>query len=99
MSENDVLILASAIAGSILLLWNNKRKFSRLNRMGIERFKNFRQKIGATLLDAMLLGCGLGLLGAAGIGLLIEYAQPFIAVLVFLGFIWVVQEVFRKSKK
>ena len=99
MSENDVLILASAIAGSILLLWNNKRKFSRLNRMGVERFKNFRQKIGATLLDTVLLGCGLGFLGAAGIGVLVEYAQPFLSVLVFLGFIWVVQEVFSKSKK
>lgn len=99
MSENDVLIVASAITGSGLLLWNNKRKFSRLNRIGVEQFKNFRQKIGATLLDTVLLGCGLGFLGAAGIGVLVEYAQPFLSILVFLGFIWVIQEVLSKSKR
>ena len=99
MSENDVLIVVSAVAGSILLFWNNKRKFNRLNRMGDARFKNFRQKVGATLLDTALLGCGLGFLAAAGIGLLVEYAQQFLSVLAFLGFIWVVQEVFSKSEK
>lgn len=99
MSETDVIILASAIAGCTCLIWRGKRQFNRLNKMGIEQFSSYGHKIGATTFETLLLGGGYGLLGAAGLISLLEYAQPFMAVLFLLAFIWLIQATFRKSGK
>lgn len=99
MSETDVLIAGSAIVGLMLIVWRNKRQFSRLNQFGIEQFASYAHKVRATALEVCLLGTGIGLLGTAAIVSLIEYASPFLSVVLLLFVIWVIQESWRKSKK
>lgn len=99
MNKSDLLILLSVAVGGFLLIWNNKRRFNRLNQFGIEQFANYQQKVGARFLDVLMLGGGYGLLGAATFISLLEYAQPFFSLMLLLAFIWVIQETSRKSKK
>lgn len=81
MAETDVYIVVSATVGLILIIWKNKRQFNRLNQLGIEQFRSYGHKIIATAFDVMLFGTGIGLLGAAVVGYLVEYAQPLVAVI------------------
>ena len=99
MTEMDVLIGTSAVVGLLLIYWGKKRKFSRLNQLGIEQFSSYGQKIGAMTLDALLLGGGFGLLGIAGIVCLFEYAKPLFSLLVLLPIGWAIDDVYRKSPR
>lgn len=98
MNKSDLLILLSVAVGGFLLIWNNKRRFNRLNQFGIEQFANYQQKVGARFLDVLMLGGGYGLLGAASIIFSIEYAQPLLSILCLLGAIWAIGTIQRKSK-
>lgn len=99
MNKSDLLILLSVAIGGLLLIWNNKRHFNRLNQFGVEQFTNYRQKVGARLLDALMLGGGYGLLVAAGVIFAIEYAQPFLSLLCLLSVIWMIHTIHMTSKK
>jgi hypothetical protein len=94
MSDTDSLILGSLIIGSICLFWQGKRKFNRLNQLGIEQHSSFSHKIRATIFDTLLLGCGGGLLGGAFLLFLLEYERPFVTVLV-----WAIQALLRKPQR
>lgn len=98
MSEADVLIASCVAIGAMLILWKNKRQFGRLNQLGIEQFTSYRHKVAATALDVVLFSAGIGLLGAAGIVFLFEYANPFLSVLFLLFIVWVIQASLNKSK-
>lgn len=98
MSETDLLIAVCVTSGIMLILWRNKRQFGRLNQTGIEQFTSYRQKNTATALDVLLFSTGIGLLGAAGIVFLLEYARPFLSVLFLLFIVWVIQASLNKSK-
>ncbi len=99
MSETDLLIAVCVTSGIMLILWRSKRQFGRLNQLGIEQFTSYRQKVAATALDVLLFSAGIGLLGAAGIVFLMEYARPFLSVLFLLFIVWVIQASLNKSKK
>lgn len=98
MSETDLLIAVCVTSGIMLILWKNKRQFGRLNQLGIEQFTSYRQKVAATALDVLLFSAGIGLLGAAGIVFLMEYARPYLSVLFLLFIVWVIQASLNKSK-
>jgi hypothetical protein len=93
------LILTSTIVGSICLFWQGKRKFKRLNQLGIEQFSSFSHKLRATIFDTLLLGCGGGLLGGAFLLFLFEYEKPFVTVLFGLAIVWVIQAFLRKPQR
>ena len=99
MSETEILIAGSAIVGLMLIVWRNKRQFTRLNQFGIEQFASYGHKVRAIALDVLPLGGGYGLLGAAGIIFAVEYAQPLLSILCVLSVIWVIQAVDQKSKR
>lgn len=98
MSESALLILASLIGGSACLVWRGKRRFKRLNPLGIEQYSSYSNKLWATSLETLLLGGGYGLIGGAGIIFAIEYAQPLLSILCVLSVIWIIQMVHQKSK-
>ena len=58
----DVLGSGLAVLGAILIYWRNKRKFDRTNSAGIEQFPGYSRKLGARLVDLILLALGLGTL-------------------------------------
>jgi len=99
MNDSGLLIVLSVTVGGILLIWNGNRRFKRLNQTGAEQFASYQQKIGARFLDVLMLGGGYGLLGAAALISLVEYAQPFLSLMLLLAFIWVIQKTCSKSKK
>lgn len=99
MGESALLILASLICGSACLIWRGKRRFRRLNQLGIEQFPSYSNKLWATALETLLLGGGYGLLGAAGIIFAVEYAQPLLSILCVLSVIWAIQAIHQKSKR
>lgn len=99
MSETDVLITVSAIFGCACLFWRGKRRFSRLNQLGVEQFSSYTNKILATSLEILLLGFGYGLLGAAALVFAVTYAQPFLSLLCLLGVIWMIEASQPKSRR
>jgi hypothetical protein len=99
MTGTDVLIAGLAIVGTTLILWKNKRCFGRIGPLGVERFRSYRHKLCANFFDTMLLGCGLGMLGIAGIVYFVEYEQGFFSLLILLFFGWLIEDHYYKSKK
>ena len=46
--------------GTGLVLWNQKRKFDRTNRYGVEQFRSFGRKVVATAFDEILSWVAIG---------------------------------------
>ncbi len=63
-----VLGYALVILGPALFLWREKRKYGRTNSAGVEEFRSFGAKMGATAFDGLLSWLSMAFLG---IGLLI----------------------------
>jgi hypothetical protein len=99
MSGTAVLIAGLVFVGTMLILWKNKRCFGRVGPLGVERFRSYRHKLCASFFDTMLLGCGLGMLGAAGLIYLVEYEQGYFSVVLLLLFAWLIEDQCYKSKK
>lgn len=98
MGEPDLLMLLSTLAGGACLWWRGKRRFNRQNPLGVQQFSSYSNKVWATSLETLLLGGGLGLLGAAGVVFAFEYAQPLLSVLLVFSIIWIIQAVQQESK-
>lgn len=75
MSETDIYTAVLTVVGIVLVVWKSKRRFDRLNQLGIEQFANFSQKVGARVLDGILYAIGLVFLVTAAIVFFIEHAQ------------------------
>ncbi len=61
------------IVGVLLALWRRKRKFDRTNALGIERFANYWEKLGARMQDGLLLSFAFVLVSAGVITLAFQY--------------------------
>ncbi len=75
MSEIDIYTVLLTVVSIILLFLKGKRRFDRLNQLGIERYASYRQKIGAKLLDGILYSIGFVFLVTAAITFFVEHAQ------------------------
>ena len=75
MSEIDIYTALLAVFGIVLLFWKGKRRFGRLNQLGIERYASYGQKVGVKLLDGFLYSIGFVFLVTAAITFFVEHAQ------------------------
>lgn len=75
MSEIDIYTALLVVVGIVFLFWKGKRRFGRLNQLGIERYESYSQKVGAKLLDGLLYSIGFVFLVTAAIVFLVEHAQ------------------------
>ena len=75
MSEVDIYTVLLTVFGIVLLFLKGKRRFDRLNQLGIERYASYGQKIGAKLLDGILYSIGFVFLVTAAITFFVEHAQ------------------------
>jgi len=75
MSETDIYTAVLTVVGIIFVAWKSKRRFDRMNQLGIEQYANYRRKIGAKILDGILNFVGFVFLVTAAIAFFIEHAQ------------------------
>lgn len=75
MSGIDIYTVLLTVVGIVLLFLKGKRRFDRLNQLGIERHASYGQKIGAKLLDGILYSIGFVFLVTAAITFFVEHAQ------------------------
>ena len=61
VSAVDAGFILTAI-GLFMFLWREKRKFGRVNVIGVEQFKSFSGKMVATATDELLRWASLGML-------------------------------------
>ena len=54
LSVEDIVGISVVLAGGILFLWRNKRKFERTNAAGIEQFASYGGKVASLLWDSIL---------------------------------------------
>lgn len=99
MTETTLLIIVMLVGGCVCLLWRGKRRFKRLNQFGVEQFSSYGHKIRAMVLDVLLLGAGIGLLGGAVVGYIAEYAQPLVAGTFLLLIIWLFEGERKPTRK
>ncbi len=101
MSETDIYTAALAVVGIVLVVWKSKRRFDRLNQLGIEQYENFSQKIGAKILDGILYSAGFVFLVTAAISFFIEHAQsiPILSTSFALFIIFLIFGTRGRSKK
>lgn len=85
MSGIDLLCIGLIAAGTLLVLWNKKRRYLRSNWVGIEQFRSFGQKLLAKMLDELLLATGYGCLGGSLIILLFEHAFEYVLLAALLA--------------
>lgn len=99
MTESDWGALLSAATGGALIFWRGKRRFQRLNQLGKQQFTSYTGKLRNRAFDLLLLSIGGGALLAGCVILLMEHAQPLLGMSLFLGVIWLIQEIVRKPHK
>ncbi len=75
MSETDIYTAVLTVVGIVLVAWKSKRRFDRVNQLGIEQYANYSQKIGAKILDGILYSVGFVFLVTAAIAFFIEHVQ------------------------
>ena len=88
MTEYEVSALIWLIAGSILIFWRSRRKFSRLNSNGIEQFPSHWNMLSATGLDFMLFSVGTAAMAISALILLLFEQQAILAFLISLAVIY-----------
>ena len=75
MSDVDIYTALLAVGGILLLYLKGKRRFGRLNQLGLEQYASYSQKIGAKLLDGILYSIGFVFLVTAGLTFFVEHAE------------------------
>ena len=100
MTDVDLSAWFMAGIGGILLLWQRRRRFKRLNQYGVEQFSSFTQKIGSRILDGALQGLGFLLVAGSAILLLLEntHTIPLSAFVVIGGGVALFEHIRGKKK-
>jgi len=98
VSGTDVYIFLLAIFGIACLLWKNKRKFDRTKASGFKQFQKFSKKLGAQFFDALLWGVGIGCLLGSALIWVIEYAEAWGWVALFLFIAFLIEKDYYRSK-
>ena len=101
MNETDIYTVALSVVGIILIFWKSKRRFDRLNQLGIEQYADFGQKIGAKILDGILYSFGFVFLATAAIAFIVEHAEsiPFLSMIITLFAIFLIFNARGKTGK
>ena len=101
MSGADLYVVGLTVVGIVLVFWKNKRRFDRLNQLGIERYPSFGQKIGAKFVDGVLYSFGFVFLVTAAIAFFIEHAQsiPVLSASFALFIIYLIFNFRRNSRR
>ncbi len=98
MSYIDVLCVAMILGGGYLVYWEKKRRFDRVNHLGIEEFPSYRHKVACRLADTLIASTGTGAVGAAVVMLLIAHAAEYL-MLAFILYIAIKIDHERHSRR
>ena len=101
MSDTDIYSTVLAIVGIGLFFWRSKRRFARLNQLGIEQYSSFNQKIGAKIIDGILYVIGFLFLGTAVFAFFLEFlpSMPILQIALTLFLIGMTYSIWQRSKK
>ena len=101
MSETDIYTAVLTVIGIVFFAWKSKRRFDRMNQLGIEQYANYSQKIGAKILDGILYSVGFVFLVTAAIAFFIEHVQsiPILSATFALYVIFLIFGIRSRSRK